>query len=120
MNADLIVALVVGVLGVLLGGGATGLVIFLIQRKDNKENQFKEILKRLDAIEGIQHEQQLSELRTELSIHLLHHKKDKITIMRIAEKYFKELKGDFYMTSKFCEWLRKMHLPKPDWFDPEH
>lgn len=120
MTLESIVSLIIGVFGVVLGSGTTGLIIFLIQRKDSKANQFGEILNRLDAIENIQREQQLSELRTELSIHLLHHKRDRITIMRIAEKYFKDLKGDFYMTSKFNEWLRKMHMPKPEWFNPEH
>ena len=115
---DTLMTLIMAIIAALTGSGFTGLIIFLIQRKDNKNEKQDEILHRLDKIEEIQHEQQLSELRTELSIHLLHHKRDKITIMRIAEKYFKELKGDFYMTSKFCEWLRKMHLPKPEWFDP--
>ena len=114
MNETLLIAL----LSALTSSGFTTLLIFLIQRKDAKNETLNQVLNRLDNIEKVQHEQQLSEIRTELSIHLLHHKRDKITIMRIAEKYFKELQGDFYMTSKFCEWLKKMHMPKPDWFDP--
>lgn len=115
---DSILTLIIAIISAITGSGLTGLIVFFIERKDKKSDKQNEILKRLERIESTQKKQELSELRTEMSIHLLHHPRDVQTIMKLAEHYFKDLNGDFYMTSKFYEWLKKRRLPKPSWFDP--
>lgn len=116
-------------LGLFSGGSFATLVVFLIQRFDNRRNQSKEILeaieankketeKRLDYIEKQQKENMLADTRIEMSIQMLHHPKNKQTILKLAEKYFKELHGDYYMTSCFNDWLKKNHVARPLWFDP--
>lgn len=79
---------------------------FLISRHDTKKN-VKGKLERLEK-DG---------LRTQLLLLILLKGEEKQEILTIAEHYFKDLHGDWYMTSIFNKWLKEKTIAEPDWFD---
>lgn len=113
MTNDQIISLILGILG---AGSFFGFLQFLINRKDSKNDKLDDILDRLSIIENKQDKCALSETRSELLIMMNHYKKDTSEIMRLAQKYFEELKGDFYMTSIFQKWMKTNKIETPVWF----
>ncbi len=79
---------------------------FLIGRHDTKKN----IKGKLTVLEK-------DVLRTQLLLLILLKGEEKQEILTIAEHYFKELHGDWYMTSIFNKWLKEKTIAEPDWFD---
>ena len=81
---------------------------FLIGRHDTKKNvKGKLIVLEKDV------------LRTQLLLLILLKGEEKQEILTIAEHYFKDLHGDWYMTSIFNKWLKEKTLAEPEWFDCE-
>lgn len=95
-------------IGILGGGGFVTLLIYLINRHDERVG----IIKRLDRNER-------DNCRIQLLIMLNHYSEDVAEIMRLAEHYFKDLNGDWYMTSLFNKWLEKNNIAEPEWFRKE-
>ena len=99
-----------------LGGGNLILFIkFLIERHDAKkakteENEPKDIRKSLKKVEK-------DGLRTQLLLMILMKPGEKQEILTIGEHYFSVLKGNWYMTSMFNNWLKTKKIAEPDWFD---
>ena len=83
-----------------------GFIQFLITRRDTKKNVYGK-LKQLEK-DG---------LRTQLLLLILMRPEEQQEIMTIAEHYFADLKGDWYMTSIFNKWLLISEIAEPDWFD---
>ena len=81
------------------------LVQFFVTRHDNKRN----LTKRLDRLER-------DGLRTQLLLLILLKRGEKQEILTIAEHYFKDLKGDWYMTSIFNKWIVDSDIAEPEWF----
>ena len=81
---------------------------FLIGRHDTKKN----IKGKLIVLEK-------DVLRTQLLLLILLKGEEKQEILTIAEHYFKDLHGDWYMTSIFNKWLKEKTLAEPEWFDCE-
>lgn len=79
---------------------------FLIGRHDTKKN----IKGKLDRLEK-------DVLRTQLLLLILLKGEEQQEILTIAEHYFKDLHGDWYMTSIFNKWLKEKKIADPDWFD---
>ena len=82
-----------------------GLVQFLITRHDTKKN-IKGKLERL----------QKDGLRTQLLLMILLKGDEKKEILTLAQHYFDDLKGNWYMTDIFNKWLEEKGHSKPDWF----
>ena len=38
-------------------------------------------------------------------------------IMTLAQRYFGELKGDWFYSSLFAKWLKQNDIEKPTWFN---
>lgn len=105
------------VLGILGGGNVILFIKFLIERHDRKqertEDNEKENLKsRLLILEK-------DGLRTQLLLLILLRPNEQTEILRLAEHYFKDLKGNWYMTSIFSKWLTDQNVGEPDWFDKD-
>lgn len=105
------------VLGLLGGGNLVLFVKFLIERHDRKkeraEDQDKEsVKKRLIVLER-------DGLRTQLLLLILLRPTEQTEILRLAEHYFKDLKGNWYMTSIFNKWIESEKVAEPEWFDKE-
>lgn len=81
---------------------------FLISRHDTRTN----IKGKLDRLEK-------DVLRTQLLLLILLKGEEKQEILTIAEHYFKDLRGDWYMTSIFNKWLKEKTLAEPEWFSSE-
>lgn len=97
--------ILVAVLGVL---DLATLIIFFVNRHDNKKN-----------IEGKLTILEKDALRTQLLMLILMRPESKHEIMTIGEHYFADLKGNWYMTDIFNHWLTESGDAEPEWFDKE-
>lgn len=102
-------------LAILGGGNLILFVKFLIERHDRKIEQADN-----EEREGIKNKLLVLEkdgLRTQLLLLILIRPDEQTEILRIAEHYFKVLKGDWYMTSIFNNWLKDSVIAEPEWFE---
>lgn len=81
------------------------LVQFFVTRYDNRCN----LIKRLDKLER-------DVLRTQLLLLILMRPDETKEILTIGEHYFVDLKGDWYMTSIFNNWVETADVAEPEWF----
>ena len=93
-------------LAVLGSNALFAFIQFLISRHDTKKN----IKGKLNTLEK-------DGLRTQLLLLILMKPEEQTEILRLAEHYFKVLKGNWYMTSIFKNWLKENNVGEPDWFD---
>lgn len=106
-----------------LGGGNVILFIkFLIERYDRKQERKEEKEDKAadQAQEAIKKKLAILEkdiLRTQLLLLILLRPKEQIEILTIGEHYFKDLKGNWYMTSIFNKWIDEEAVTKPEWFN---
>lgn len=95
---------------ILVGGNLLMFIKFLIERHDKKKaggvEKIKDTLVKLEK-DG---------LRTQLLLLLLMKPQEKQEILTIGEHYFKDLKGNWYMTSMFKKWCDVNGL-EPEWFE---
>ena len=94
------------VLAVIGSNALFAFIQFLITRHDTK----KSIKGKLIVLEK-------DVLRTQLLLLILLKDEERQEILTIAEHYFKDLHGDWYMTSIFYKWLTAKRIAEPDWFD---
>ena len=85
-----------------------GFLQFVITRRDTKHN----IHGKLNTLEK-------DVLRTQLLMLVLIKPEEDQEILTIAEHYFKDLNGDWYMTSIFNKWLENSDIAEPEWFEKE-
>jgi len=93
--------------------GSAGLwtfIQYLINRKDERNGKLTLITKQLERLEK-------DNCRTQMLILMNHYSDNVQEILKVAEYYFKELDGDWYLTALFKSWLRTKHIGKPEWFD---
>ena len=93
------------VLAILASNGFFALVQFLITRWDTK----KSIKGKLDHLEK-------DGLRTQLLLMILMKPEEKKEILTLAQHYFVDLEGNWYMTDIFKKWLKEKGHSNPDWF----
>lgn len=112
----------------ILGIGGLAVVIlvigFLIQRSESRqEAALKAHVIASDKIVAEMRtnmlENQRSNLRTEMNLMMYVHPENHDTILKMASRYFVELKGDWVETDLFLNWVedeekagRKVHVPK--------
>ena len=110
-----------------LGCGNLFLFIqFLIERKDRKaEREEDKAEKKQERAEDMEWSKILDwlnrlekdTLRTQLLVLIILRPKEQTEILRIAEHYFKDLHGNWCMTSIFNRWIEEENVAKPQWFD---
>lgn len=93
------------ILAILASNGFFALVQFLITRWDTK----KSIKGKLDRLEK-------DGLRTQLLLMILMKPEEKKEILTLAQHYFVDLEGNWYMTDIFKKWLKEKGHSNPDWF----
>lgn len=97
-----------------LGGGNLILFIkFLIERHDRKKERDDDKIK--DTLAKLEKDG----LRTQLLLLILLKPEEQTEILRLAERYFKILKGNWYMTSIFNKWLEDEKVAEPEWFNKQ-
>ena len=107
------------ILSVIGSGALFSFLTFLITRYDNKKkdeakqnSEIAELNKRLLKTER-------DAIRTQLLLLLSDYSDNDSEILQVGEYYFKELKGDWYMSSLFHKHLIKRGIAKPSWFNEE-
>lgn len=91
---------------VLVSNGLFAFIQYLITRHDTKKN----VKGKLTILEK-------DVLRTQLLLLILLKGEEQQEILTVAEHYFKDLHGDWYMTSIFNKWLKEKKIAEPEWFD---
>lgn len=110
MSQETILAIIGAVMG-------SGLIQFLITRHD--QNKANPIEKKIDKILEEQQKTEKDNLRTQLLVMMNMMPNNHEEIMTLAERYFKELKGDWFYSSLFSKWLKDNNVEKPLWFDKQ-
>lgn len=109
-------AIVIGILGGIGGlGGVFAFAQFLINRKDEKNKELEEIKNDLKDIKEELQEAKTARTRLQL-LNLMQHEGSQHEMMMVAEVYFKELNGDWYMSPIFQRYLDEHGIEKPVWF----
>lgn len=110
--------------------GLFGVIMLLINRaftkKDKQDDEADEKDKRIEALEALAKSQQKAleraerdNCRIQMLIMMMHYPEEKTEIMKLAERYFRVLAGDWYMTGLFNKWLTDNKIGKPEWFNSE-
>lgn len=102
------------ILGILGGGNLILFVKFLIERHDKKVEKAEE--KEKEYIQGTLKKLEKDGLRTQLLLLILMKPEETSEILTLAQHYFVDLKGNWYMTSIFAKWCDEHDL-EPDWFE---
>lgn len=100
------------VLAVLGSTALSSLIQFLIKRYDEKKNAKFNVKEKLATLEK-------DTLRTQMLLLILMKPEEEQEILTIGEHYFKELKGNWYMTSIFNKWLKDTNTAEPEWFEKD-
>lgn len=106
------------VISALVGGGLVAvieLIKFLVSRKDEKkkgENQQNEQIMKIIQRQ-LMYDRDITRIQMLLLMNLFPKKTDEL--MTLAEHYFKDLQGDWWMTGMFLEWLNEQNIPRPEW-----
>lgn len=98
------------ILSILSSTALSSLIIFFINRKDNKQNDSKLIIEKLNKLEK-------GSTRTQLLLLINDIPQNESEILTVAEYYFKDLDGDWYMSAVFEEWMEKRNLSVPLWYN---
>lgn len=105
-SGQLISLLIAAVFG---SAGVTGFIQFLITRRDSRKGDLQKILNKLDALDR-------STTRTQMLLLMKEYPGKEEELMKVAEHYFKDLEGNWYMSSLFNEWLQSENHATPSWF----
>ena len=109
MVSDVLLTLVVAILG---STGLVSFITYLITRRDNRKNENLKIQKQLEKLEK-------DTVRTQLLMLMANYSGDHNEIMRCAEHYFKDIKGNWYMTTLFMKFIEENNISQPDWLEKE-
>ena len=106
-------------IGVILG---SGLIQFFVTRHDNKkkdniDEKLKPISEKIDKLLNEQKKTEKDNLRTQLLVMMTVMPHDHAEILTLAERYFGQLKGDWFYSSLFAKWLKENEIEKPLWFN---
>ena len=101
------------------------MIIFLIYKSEARSRQelqdhidesntlTKTITDGLEDLKEMIRDNGKSTLRLEINDEMLRNPHNHDTILKMGEKYFCEMDGDWYMTNRFLDWAEKekVHLP---------
>ena len=112
-------ALVLGIIGALCGNG---LIQYLLTRKDNLkkesiESKLQPISDKIDKLLNEQKKTEKDNLRTQLLVMMNMMPNNQEEIMTCAERYFKQLEGDWFYSSLFAKYLKENNIEPPIWFN---
>lgn len=93
-------------IAVLSSTALSSLIQFFINRHDSKKN----VKGKLITLEK-------DVLRTQLLLLILLRPAEQREILTVGEHYFRDLQGNWYMTSIFNKWLTESNIAEPEWFD---
>ena len=93
----------------------------MIDRHDERDEDRKSIKKKIADLEKAMKDKfkllEKDTLRTQLLFLIIERPMETQEILTIAEHYFKDLKGNWYMTSIFYKWCKEHSIEIPIWFN---
>ena len=101
--------------GICGAGWLATLIMFFVQRHDQKKEGIDTIKKQLKRLEK-------DGIRTQLLLLMrTYSEEDEHELLQVAEHYFSkdELSGNWYMTTLFNRFLTNHNIAKPNWFNEE-
>ena len=102
--------ILIQVASIVLGSvGLFSFIEFMIKRRDEQHSLLKEISKKMDKMEK-------DNCRTQMLVLMSDYPDEKKELMTIAEHYFHDLHGNWYMTALFRKHLRDCGITPPVWF----
>lgn len=128
MNITTIITTILGCAGGILTG-ILAYIKFFAERKDRRQTEIFEaiLMKHLDpvkidlkeargeiqSLKNENHEIRLDTTRTQLLMLMQHQPSNHDTILKVAERYFCHLGGDWYMSVEFQSWAdsQKINIP---------
>lgn len=106
--------MILGIVTAICGcGWFATLIMFFVQRHDQKKEGLDTIKKQLKRLEK-------DGIRTQLLLLMrTYSDEDEYELLQVAEHYFSkdELAGDWYMTTLFNRFLQNHNIAKPSWFE---
>lgn len=106
-------ALIIAIVSALTSGGFLAFIQFLITRRDQKD-EIKEVL---EEIKDRLDKNEKDTIRNQLLFLICLRPQEKQEILKLGEHYFKDLHGNWYLTSMFNKWLVEHRVAKPEWFN---
>ena len=107
-------------LGVLSSSAICELVRYAIGKwksKDQVSIKFEEVNKSIEEVKKELASMKRDEIRLQLMVLMSDYPNKKEEIMLVAERYFSELDGDWYLTDIFKSWLDENGIEEPVWID---
>ena len=102
--------IVIQIVSIVLGSvGLFSFIEFMIKRRDEQHSLLKEISKKMDKMEK-------DNCRTQMLVLMSEYPEEQKELMTIAEHYFHDLHGNWYMTALFRKHLRDSNITPPVWF----
>ena len=113
--------MVLGIISAICGcGWLATLIMFFVQRSDNKKEQVNIIKQELDSIRTAQKKAEKDNVRIQLLLLMANYTpEDEHELLTCAEHYFsrEHLNANWYMTSKFNRFIEHQKIAKPSWFE---
>ena len=97
----------------------TGVFQLLQNRKSRKkgvEAKVDKIAQEQEQILAAQKKNEKDALRTQLLVMMSDYSSETQEILTLADRYFRQLEGDWYLTSLFNGWLIRTKTTPPIWF----
>lgn len=104
------------ILAVLGSSALFTFVQFLIQRRDDRKGKGAEISTAIQDIKSRLDKQERDSCRTQMLLLMSDYPEEKAELLLLAQHYFADLKGDWYMSGLFNRWLESNKIGKPEWF----
>lgn len=111
---EIVAAVIVAAIGSV---GLFNLIQFLISRKDKKNDALEGIRKDITEIKKGIVIAEKDNCRTQMLVLMADYPLQEEEMLRLAQHYFEDLDGDWYMTSLFGKWLNLNHIERPKWFN---
>lgn len=109
-------ALIIAILGSGVMSAIVSSITTLIVKAMDKKNSDQD---RLETLEKKMNKAELDSVRLQMMVLMSDFPEDKQEILRVAEHYFKDLKGNWFATSLFYNWLEQNNIAEPEWFNKE-
>lgn len=115
--------------GAAVTGGFTVLVLLLnrwftkrdhrLAKNDDEEKRIEALESGITILKSSLDRSERDTCRIQMLIMMTHYPNETSQIMKLAQHYFGDLQGDWYMTGVFNKWLVDNNIGKPEWFDPK-
>ena len=85
----------------------------MMKMKQDTKDRIDQLNTNIDEILELSKETRKDNIRIQLLMIMEHQPENVDTILKIAEKYFIKLKGDWYMTNEFSKWAKEHNVTIP-------